>query len=132
MEQKRQEETFIIKQGRKITAIVYTKGVPIILDVSEGNHDCKLFDKALDKLEKSKKITKTKKKKYFFPADKGYNSEKIRDDIRKLKYEPIIPKRKKKGVRSSIKKGGIKIYKKRIIVENTFSWLKRYAKVENI
>ena len=118
------------KRGRKITAIVDTQGVPLILDVSEGNrHDCKLFDETFDKLKKSKEIKINPKKKYFL-ADKGYDSEKIRDDLKKMKYIPIIPKRK--GVNSSLKKKEIKIYRKRIIVENTFSWIKRYAKVDRI
>uniref|UniRef100_A0A6C0CAK5 Transposase IS4-like domain-containing protein n=1 Tax=viral metagenome TaxID=1070528 RepID=A0A6C0CAK5_9ZZZZ len=123
------------KRGRKITAVVDTKGVPIIMDVSEGNvHDCKLFDKAFDRLKKSKKInrtTKSKKKRYFL-ADKGYDSEKIRSNVKEIKYDPIIPKRKRKGVKSSLKKGEIKIYRKRTIVENSFSWLKRYAKIDRI
>lgn len=34
-----------IKRG-KITAIVDTKGVPLMVNISEGNrHDCKLFEK---------------------------------------------------------------------------------------
>ena len=34
------------KKGRKITAIVEDHGIPLIIDISEGNHhDCKLFEK---------------------------------------------------------------------------------------
>ena len=51
----------------------------------------------------------------------------------KLKgYIPIIPKRKTKNTKTSLTKNEIKIYKKRIIVENFFSWLKKYPKIDKI
>lgn len=120
------------KRGRKITTIVDTKGVPITVDISEGNRsDYKLFDKAMHKLKESKLLEKMSGKGVFL-ADKGYDSEKIRDDVRKMGYDPIIARRKNKRNAESIKKAEIKTYRKRIIVENSFSWLKRYARVDRI
>jgi len=111
---------------------VDAKGVPLVVDISEGNrHDCKLFERAQNKLEESE-IIKVKQNKRYFLGDKGYDSEKIREVMKKMGYETIIAKRKRKANDVSLNKKEVKIYRKRIIVENSFSWLKRYAKVDRI
>jgi transposase len=47
-------------------------------------------------------------------------------------YTPIIPRRKNKINKSSLNKNEINIYRKRIVVENFFAWLKRYPKIDRI
>jgi transposase len=115
------------KQGRKITAIVDSKGIPLNICLSEGNkHDCSIFK------ENEKMIEKASMKEQYFMADKGYDSKEIRKILKEKGYISIIPKRKNKKNKKSLNKNEIRKYKKRIIVENTFSWLKRNAKISKI
>ena len=117
------------KRGRKITAATDEKGVPIKIHLSAGNkHDARIAPKVINKLP----INETKENKYIM-ADKAYDSKKIREIIKSKNYKPIIAKRKYKNRRTvSLKKKHIKIYRKRIIVENFFSWIKSYAKIDKI
>ena len=115
------------KKGRKITAIVDSKGIPLSVCLSPGNkHDCTIFK------ENKNMISKAYNQNLYYMADKGYDSEEIRNILRAKGYIPIIPKRKTKKNKRSLKTNQIKIYRKRIIVENTFSWLKRNAKIDKI
>ena len=63
-------------------------------------------------------------------ADKAYDSKSIRELIRKKKFKPIIPRRRYNKKIKSLKKNQIKKYRKRIIVENFFSWLKMFPKID--
>ncbi len=94
------------------------------MNISEGNkHDCRIF--------KECDIEETKKRTYLL-ADKGYDSDEIRNILKKKGYIPIIAHRRNKKNKRSLKKNEIKIYKKRIIVENLFAWIKRYPKIDKI
>jgi hypothetical protein len=80
------------KRGRKITAIVDSKGIPLNIHITSGNkHDCRIAPKIINQV----KINKDTK---YLIADKGYDSKKIREKIRKLKIKPIIAKRKYKNI----------------------------------
>lgn len=115
------------KKGRKVTAIVDTKGIPLRICISPGNkHDCTIFK------ENKEIINNASMKNQYFMADKGYDSNEIREIIRSKGYIPIIPKRKRNNKDKSLKKNEIVKYKKRIIVENTFSWLRKNAKIDKI
>ena len=47
--------------------------------------------------------------------------------------KPIIPKRKyKNSKKKSLKEKEIRIYKKRIIIENFFAWIKAYPKIDHL
>lgn len=117
------------KRGRKITTIVDNKGIPLKVDITEGNrHDAKIALKVLKELP----TNKTKEEKYIL-ADKGYDSKKIREIIKSKKYKPIISKRRYKNRKNrSLKKNEIKRYRKRIIVENFVAWIKMYPKIDKI
>jgi transposase len=116
------------KQGRKITSIVDEKGTPLLIKISKGNrHDARIAPKILEKVEP----VKIKEERYIL-ADKGYDSKKIREIIRKKGYKPVIAKRKYKNGQRSLKKSEIKKYRKRIIVENFFAWIKAYPKINII
>jgi hypothetical protein len=79
------------KQGRKISAIVDSKGIPLNICLSPGNkHDCAIFK------ENEQMVSEASMKNQYFMADKGYDSEEIRNTLRKKGYIPIIPKRKSK------------------------------------
>ena len=117
----------LFKFFSKVTAIVDSKGIPLNVCLSSGNkHDCTIFK------ENQNMIGKARGKDAYFMADKGYDSEEIRDILREKEYIPIIPKRRSKKNKRSLKRSEIKIYRKRIIVENSFAWLKRNAKIDKI
>ena len=117
------------KRGRKLSAIVDSKGIPINLHITNGNkHDSKNAPKIIDKLA----LDNYDKNKTYFLADKGYDSNKIRELVKKKWMKPIIARRKTKSNTKSLKKKEIKIYRRRIKVENYFSWMKQNAKVNNI
>ncbi len=65
-------------------------------------------------------------------ADKAYDSRAIRDRIKRKNYKPQITRRKTKTNNRSMKKKYKLIYSRRIIVENFFSWIKKYPKIEKI
>lgn len=117
------------KRGRKITVITDTKGIPIIVSLNEGNkHDAKIAKEVLKEIPNNES-----KEEKVIMADKAYDSKEIRKIIKTKKYKPIIPKRKYKGSkRRSLKKKEIKRYRKRIIVENFFAWIKMYPKIDKI
>lgn len=67
----------------------------------------------------------------YLLADKAYDSKKIRDLIKIKNYKPIIARRKyKHSKKKSLKRKYINLYRKRIIVENFFSWIKSYPKID--
>ena len=107
-----------------------SKGIPLEVSITRGNkHGARIAPKVINKLEQNN----SKHKKYLL-ADKWYDSNKIREIIIEKKYEPIIPKRKYKTIvkKKSLNRKQIKIYKKRIIVENFFAWIKMNPKIDKI
>jgi transposase len=109
-----------------VTALVDIKGVPMKLIINKGNrHDARIAPKILNQLE----INNLPQKKYML-GDKGYDSNKIREIIKSKKYKPIIAKRKYPNKKKSLSKSEIKIYRKRIIVENAFAWIKMHSKID--
>jgi len=114
------------KKGIKITTIVDNKGIPLKMRIDEGNrHDAILAPKIINNMVPNKKNIK----KYIL-ADKGYDSQKIRNLINKKKYIPLISKRKNNYKAKILSNKEKKIYHNRIIVENSYSWIKSFAKVE--
>ena len=113
------------KRGRKISAIVDEKGIPLNIHLSAGNkHDARIAPKIISKIKVSGD---------YLLADKAYDSNKIREMIKSKKIKSIIPRRKYKNRRTkSLKKKHVQIYKKRIIVENFFAWIKAYPKINCI
>ena len=104
------------KQGRKISVIVDTRGIPEYIKLSKGNeHDAKIAPKIINKMSINKDNDR------YLLADKGYDSKKIRELIRKKNYKPIIAKRKYRNKKRSLTKTEVEKYRKRIIVENFFS-----------
>jgi transposase len=63
-------------------------------------------------------------------ADKGYDSKKIREIIRSKQYKPIIAPRRTNKKEKSLTKSEKIIYKKRIIIENSFAWIRMFAKID--
>lgn len=125
------------KKGLKISSINDANGIPLSLLVLNGNiHDSKLFFETYAKLKiktKANKYKKSNRHKQYFLADKGYDSNKIIKMLNQKGYTPIIPQNKRnikdKSKLRTLNSQEKKIYKKRIIVENYYSWISQYCKL---
>jgi transposase len=93
-------------------------GNPIDFEITGGQvHDAKVADKVLDKVAAAEHII----------ADKGYDSETIREQAKSRGMNPIIPRK------SNSKKPNLEfdahLYKLRHLVENLFARLKHYRSI---
>lgn len=99
----------------KIHLAVDGHGLPIDFDITGGEvHDCRAAPELIAKLPKTDVII----------ADKGYDSEQIREQISSKGSQVVIP-RKCNSVKGNadLDRG---LYKYRHLVENTFARLKHY------
>jgi len=102
----------------KIHMVVESCGFPIAFEITGGEvHDCKIAPDFIEKLPCSDYVI----------ADKGYDSEDLRDMIRKKSSIPVIPRK------SNSKKGNFdmdwSLYKLRHLVENIFARLKHFRAI---
>ena len=93
-------------------------GLPIEFELTGGEvHDCKIAPMVIEKLPSAK----------YTIADKGYDSEDVREQIRKKGSIPIIPRK------CNSKTGNHEIdwslYKYRHLVENLFARLKHFRSI---
>lgn len=109
--------------------IVDSNGVPISALIIAGNHnDQKLFFKNWENtfIEIRSTSSNNKHKRYLL-ADAIYDTNKVRETVKTKNIHPIIWYKKYKS--SSLLKNKIlslqekKIFKRRIIIENCFSWV---------
>jgi len=119
------------KRGTKISAIVDSLGIPISLEIDSGNvNDLTFINKHFNNLFITPNTSNIKNNKYkqYLLGDKGYDSKDFRTKLQTLGYKPIIDYNNRNTKNPLLKKQLTKqekvIYKKRMIVENTFSWLK--------
>jgi hypothetical protein len=125
------------KFGIKINFIVDSLGTPIDISIAKGNENDSTI--AMDRIQRIIKITNPKKYvnsvKYRqnILGDKIYDSEKLRNECKNNGYKLIADfnKRNTKD-KNKIKNKKLsyyqeKIYKKRIIVENSFAWETQYS-----
>lgn len=115
------------KNGLKFTTIVDDNGTPLTISLDNGKiYDSKLLISICDKMLTD--INLTFNNKQYLLADSGYDSNKNTEYIKKQKLIPIIKqnirktKDKQKIKKKKFTKKEQKIYNKRIIVENFFSW----------
>lgn len=127
-------------KGIKINAIVTTNGLPISLTIDGGNKaDSTMCEKCIDNIvinNDPNKYTKHNRYKQYFLADKGYDTKAIINNAIKRGYIPIIPQNKR-GIKNKklLRHLNMKqknILKKRHIVENYFSWIKRMPKIKHL
>lgn len=117
------------KKGNKRYFITDSKGIPISINIGTGNeHDAKLLIKNLNNLyidTKSYLLKDNNRYKQFLLADAIYDTEAIRNKLKKLGYTTIIDhniRNTKDPVKLEKKKFTEKeknIYKKRIYIEHT-------------
>lgn len=111
------------RKGNKITVLVNCYGIPVSIFLSPSNiHDSKLIDTSIDK--SVIRIVKTK-----IISDKGYINKKIKNKLnRNRNIRLIYPYRKNQEIKNtSFEKN---LLRKRHIVENFFSWLKKYRRIQ--
>ena len=111
------------RKGNKITVLVNSMGIPVSIHLSPANiHDAKLIETAIS--NSVVKILKTK-----IVSDKGYINQKVKNKLRRtVNIGLIYPYRKNQKVKNtSFEKN---LLKKRHIVENFFSWLKKYRRIQ--
>ena len=117
------------KRLSKLSMIVDSNGVPISALIIAGNHnDQKLFFKNWENtfIEIRSTSSNNKHKRYLL-ADAIYDTNKVRETVKIKNIHPIIWYKKYKS--SSLLKNKIlslqekKIFKRRIIIENCFSWV---------
>jgi transposase len=128
------------KRGYKLSIITDIHGIPISVLLDACNiHDTQFVKEHLCNFlidPETHKYKKCNKYKQYILADKGYCSSNIKKEIIEKGYELICPKNKrntknkKKIVKMTNKKR--EIYKRRIIVENSFSWIKMNKRINNI
>jgi transposase len=128
------------KKTIKISAITDNKGSPLHISVMDGNvHDMKCFDKDIDEFTKKKEIIDKLRragKRVILIADKGYDSQRIRNKLKKNNMKPLIkPNNRNTKDKTKIRtfnRHQEKMYKNRIKIEHFFGIIKRYPKVNSV
>lgn len=120
------------KRGTKISSITDANGIPLSLlfdsgNISDTNFVVEHFNNMYVETN-TKKYHNNNRYKQYFLADKGYDSEKVRDLLQENGYIPIIDYNKRNTKdETKIKKLTVnekKKYKKRIVIENSFGRIK--------
>lgn len=99
----------------KIHMAVDAYGLPIDFEITGGEvHDCKIAPESIEKLPTAE----------FTVADKGYDSEEVREAIRKKSSIPVIPRKSNSKIGNSDMDWCL--YKYRHLVENLFARIKHF------
>jgi transposase len=102
----------------KIHMAVESCGLPIDFEITGGEvHDCKIAPEFIEKLLPSD----------YTIADKGYDSEEVRECIRKKSSIPMIPRKSNSTIGNSDMDWCL--YKYRHLVENVFARLKHFRAI---
>lgn len=102
----------------KIHMVVGSFGLPVVFDITGGQvADCMAAPELIVQVSQADSVV----------ADKGYDSEKIRQQIEAQDSQPVIPRRRNsvKG-NDDLDRG---LYRYRHLVENVFAKLKHYRAV---
>jgi len=107
-------------------------GIPLTgLVASAQESEYHLIFPMLDTLNIEQRPQHAIKRTKVLIADKGYDAQWVRDELRSRGITPYIPKKRKKGeIEEPIYNQKIKpFYKTRWIIERTISWLGNYRRV---
>jgi len=126
-------------KGIKINTIVTTNGIPLSVNVKPGNeYDSPILPELLDNIIidcNTKKYEKHNRYKQYFFGDSGYDSKNNHNKLTKMGYVPIIKQNrrniKNKKLIRKMNNTQKQLYKKRIIVENYHSWIKKFLKIQS-
>lgn len=128
------------KKGYKLSLITDVNGIPFSLLVEKGSkNDAKMIDDHLNNLlivTNSNQYRNHNRYKQYLLGDKMYDTKEFREKVTNKGYSCIIDynKRNTKDVNKikKLKKKEKYKYKKRIIIENCFSWLKKNKRIKEI
>ena len=123
--------------GISVTEIVTTKGIPLSISIDGANkYDSTLLPAAIDNIVincDTKKYKNHNRFKQYLLADKGYDSKENHKLCIKKGYTPLIAQNrrniKNKKLLRKMNTKQKNIYKKRHIIENYHSWIKKMAKI---
>jgi transposase len=102
----------------KIHMAADAHGNPVDFTVIEGEvHDAKAAPELIDKIQLAENII----------ADKGYDSETIREQVRQAKMNPVIPRKSNSTKHNP--EFDAHLYKQRHLVENLFARLKHFRSI---
>nr|WP_188819823.1 IS5 family transposase [Novosphingobium indicum] len=107
------------KGGRntKLHAVCDAKGRPVVLLLTPGNvHDCKVAQLCIEAMPPSTQLV----------ADKGYDSQALREWLDERGTEAVIPPRKNRKIQYDYDKA---IYKQRNVIERMFCRLKDWRRI---
>lgn len=107
------------KGGRntKIHAVCDHKGRPCVLLLTPGNvHDCKVAQRCIEAMPPCAELV----------ADKGYDSQELREWLEERGTEPVIPPRKNRKIQYEYDQA---IYRERNIIERMFCRLKDWRRI---
>ena len=94
-------------------------GLPIDFVITGGEvHDCKVAPEFIAQLPGAD----------YTVADKGYDSEELRQNIREKSSTPVIPRKSNSVIGNNDMNWGL--YKYRHLVENLFARIKHYDKLK--
>jgi transposase len=130
------------KRGYKLSIITDIYGIPISVLLNSCNiHDTQFVKEHLVNFlidPETNKYKNNNRYKQYLLGDKGYDSKELQNKINEKGYEFISPKNKR-NIKDKEKLKEIKMtkgekgkYKRRIIVENSFSWIKKCNRINNI
>lgn len=107
-------------------------GIPLTITTEAANvSEFKLALSTMDAIAVEKRPHHPKKRPEQLVADKGYDSQKIRTELKKRRITPFIPKRRKRGQQEEplYNKTVEGMYQTRWIVERTNAWLQNYRRI---
>jgi transposase len=102
----------------KIHMLADAHGNPIDFEITGGEvHDVKAAERVVKKIEKAEHLI----------ADKGYDSDLIRQEVRESGMNPVIPR--KSNSKKPNPEFDVHLYKLRHLVENLFARLKHFRSI---
>ena len=103
--------------------VVDRQGIPLAVVLSAANvHDSRMCLETVDAIEPIKRpVGRPRKRPAKLHADKAYDSQPLREELRRRSITPRIARR---GVESSERLG-----RHRWVVERTLAWLNRYRRL---
>ena len=122
------------KRITKISLIAYIEGVPLDVKIYSGNkNDSKILEDHIN-VESVMDETLDRKYRNIMLADKGYDSNKLREILEDKCYKTIIIDYNSRNTKDEKKKKVLtreerRIYNMRIRIEQTFMKLKRYRRI---
>ena len=109
----------LTKGGRntKLHAVCDEKGRPVVLLLTPGNvHDCKVAQLCIEAMPPSAELV----------ADKGYDSQALREWLTGRRTQPVIPPRKNRKIQYDY---DATIYRQRNVIERMFCRLKDWRRI---